>query len=257
MRIIFLGTGTSTGIPAIGCGCRVCTSEIPEDKRLRSSILIQTDGDKNIIVDTGPDFRMQCLRENIDHIEGVLYTHTHMDHIAGLDDLRRFNCIMKKTINVYGTGDVLSKLKTMFPYAFSNNFNSPAIPSLVPIEISYDQVFTVETIRITPLPIHHGDEQVTCFKFGNAAYVTDCSGMPEATINSLRGIHTLILGALRKKPHKKHFSFEQAQETVRLIQPEVAYITHIGHDCLHREAGTVVSGAVSFAYDGLQIEIPG
>jgi len=256
MKIVFLGTGTSTGIPAIGCTCRTCTSEAPEDKRLRSSILIQTKEGKSIVIDTGPDFRMQCLREDISHIEGVIYSHTHMDHIAGLDDLRRFNCLMERTITIYGTGEVLSRLKEIFPYAFSDSYHSPAIPSLVAGEICHYRTFTVEGLRILPLPIDHGGETVTCFRFGNAAYVTDCSSIPGKTLEQLKGIQVLILGALREKPHEKHFSFSQAVEMVRVLRPEVTYLTHLGHDCLHREWDPAVHGTVMLSYDGLKITLP-
>jgi phosphoribosyl 1,2-cyclic phosphate phosphodiesterase len=255
MNIRFLGTGTSTGVPAIGCSCRTCASKDPKDRRTRSSLLVSADDGTNIVIDTGPDFREQCLRYSITHIDAVLYTHAHMDHIAGLDDLRRFNSLTQSPLRVYAVPEVLQKIEQVFDYAFSDTYTSANVPCLVPVEIPFFEQHTINTISFTPLPIHHGDEESTCLLFERWAYCTDVSGIEPRTEKSLSGIPLLILGALRIQPHPKHFSFSQAAETVKRLHPGMTYLTHLGHDVPHAEQDSVIPYPdIRFASDGLELD---
>lgn len=256
MNITFLGTGTSTGVPAIGCSCPVCTSSDPKDRRLRSSLLISDENGSAVIIDTGPDLREQCLRYKVTHLDGVLYTHAHMDHIAGLDDLRRFNILSGKGLCVYASAPVIGQLKHLYRYAFPERYTSADIPCLIPAEITHGIPFTVGDISITPLPAEHGKGKTTCFLFENWAYCTDISGIPPETASYLSNLSLLIIGALRKKPHPKHFSFKQAAETIEQLQPRQALLTHLGHDVLHRNQHDVIPlQHAEFAYDGMSVEI--
>ncbi|MFC1479799.1 MBL fold metallo-hydrolase [Planctomycetota bacterium] len=255
MKITFLGTGTSTGVPAIGCGCKTCTSEDPKDRRMRSSILISTDDGMNIIIDTGPDFREQCLKHGITRVDAVLYTHAHMDHIAGLDDLRRFNSLTESPLPVYAVPHVMKSLKQVFGYAFSDTYTSANVPCLVPVEIPFLEPCQIKSFSFTPLPIDHGEEESTCFLFPDWAYCTDASGISADTERYLSGIPLFILGALRSRPHPKHFSFDQAARTVELLKPDKAFLTHIGHNVPHTEQKTIIPHEnIEFAYDGLVVK---
>jgi phosphoribosyl 1,2-cyclic phosphate phosphodiesterase len=256
MKITFLGTGTSTGVPAIGCSCSVCTSSDPKDRRLRSSILVSDETGTAVIIDTGPDLREQCLKHNVNHLDGVLYTHAHMDHIAGLDDLRRFNVLSGKGLCVYASSPVIAQLKHLFSYAFPDRYTSADIPCLIPVEITHRIPFTIGDISITPLPAEHGRGRTTCFISENWAYCTDISGISPEISSQLSDLPLLILGVLRKKPHPKHFSFKQAVKIIEHLQPRKALLTHLGHDVLHRNQKDVVPlEYAEFAYDGMTVEI--
>lgn len=252
MKVVFLGTGTSQGVPIIGCGCEVCTSLDYRDKRLRSSILIEV-ASQHLIVDTGPDFRQQMLRENVSRLDAVLYTHAHRDHTAGLDDIRAFNFMQKMAIPVYATSEVLQQLQSDFAYIFEKQ-HYIGLPQLQLNEIG-NSPFAVGDVTVTPLPVMHLRLPVTGFRIGNFSYITDANHIPDTTFELLRGTSTLVLNALQIGEHLSHFNLEQALEMVAIIKPERAYFTHISHKLgLHSKIEKILPPNVRLAYDGLTID---
>ncbi|MFH1708812.1 MAG: MBL fold metallo-hydrolase [Planctomycetota bacterium] len=254
MKLIFLGTGTSTGVPAIGCKCPVCSSSDPRDRRTRTALMVTGDDGKNIVIDTGPDFRTQCLATGLTRVDAVLYTHDHIDHIAGLDDMRRFNALMGVPIPIHATVSVLARIQTTFPWAFGTAFTHGEIPNLTQVEIKPGTPFTIGTTRIQPLSVDHGRDKVTAFRFGNCAYVTDCSAIGPETMAALAGLDLLVLGALREKPHPKHFTFAEAAAVISILKPDRAFFVHLGHDCRHADQARFVTPPALFAHDGLVLE---
>lgn len=253
MKVTFLGTGTSQGVPVIGCACEVCMSLDYRDKRLRSSIHVQIQN-QSIIVDTGPDFRQQMLREHITHVDAVLFTHAHRDHTAGLDDVRAYNFMQQMDMPIYGTSPVLEQLKVEFAYAFAKEYY-PGIPRLALNEIN-DEMFSVNEVDVTPLPVMHARLPVLGFRFGNFSYITDANFIPESTLQKLKGTNILVLNALQKTEHVSHFNLEQALKLVEMIKPAKTYLTHISHKLgLHNEVSDELPENVYLAYDGLQIAV--
>lgn len=252
MTITFLGTGTSQGVPVIACECEVCRSLDFRDKRLRSSIHLEIDG-QSFVVDTGPDFRMQMLRENIMHIDAVIFTHAHRDHTAGLDDVRAFNFKQQMDMPVYGTEATLQQLQGDFSYAFQPNAY-PGIPRLQLNEIN-EQPFSVNGVSILPLPVMHLKMPVLGFRFGNFSYITDANFISDETLQRLHGTEILVLNALQRDWHISHFNLDEALNIVELIKPRKTYFTHISHRMgLHREVSPELPEYVWLAYDGLRIE---
>ncbi len=256
MQITFLGTGTSFGIPMIGCSCRVCQSESPFNKRLRSSLLVQTKK-TCILIDTTPDFRSQALKAGITSLDGVLYTHFHFDHIAGLDDLRALHSYPQNhqySINIYADASTGMNLSSRFPYCFAGNSNCNNIPRVILREMKHYTPFTIRGIEILPLPVYHGQEIITGFRINrNLAYFSDISLMPDRTRQYLKELDTLILTALRLRPHKKHFSVQEAIEEARKINPGRTFFTHISHMVDHDETSSSLPAKMYLAYDGLNI----
>lgn len=253
MKVTFLGTGTSQGVPVIGCTCDVCTSLDYRDKRLRTSILIEHKN-QTIVVDTGPDFRQQMLRENVKRVDAILFTHAHRDHTAGLDDVRAYNFIQQMDMPIYGTRPVLDQLRIEYAYAFAAEYY-PGIPRLDLQEID-DSPFSVNEAKIVPLPVLHLKLPVLGFRIGNFSYITDANFIPEETIERLKGTKILVLNALQREKHISHFNLTEAVEVVRRIKPAKTYFTHISHKLgLHTEVSDELSSDVSLAYDGLQIAI--
>lgn len=254
IRITFLGTGTSIGVPIISCDCAVCSSLNTKDKRLRTSIMISY-RDKNIVVDCGPDFRMQMLNAQVKDLEAILLTHEHRDHIAGLDDVRAFNYIQKKTIHLYLSEQVLKNVKIEFPYIF-NPGSYQGGPKL-DLHNLIDEEFQVAGLTIIPLPVMHSELPVFGFRIGDFSYITDANFIPEKTIEKLNGTKVLVLNALRKRKHPSHFCLSEALEMIEKIKPEKAYLTHLGHYIgLHDEVNSSLPANVELAYDGMQIELP-
>lgn len=252
MKVVFLGTGTSQGVPIIGCGCEVCRSLDYRDKRLRSSAYIEVD-DKHLIIDTGPDFRQQMLRESIDHLDGILYTHAHRDHTAGLDDIRAFNFMQEMDMPTYGTIDVLRQLQTDFAYIFEKQPYF-GLPRLELHEIG-SMPFSVSGVRVLPLPVMHMRLPVTGFRIGNFSYITDANHIPDTTVDLLKGTSVLVLNALQIAEHLSHFNLEQALQMVAIIKPERAFFTHISHKLgLHSKIEKLLPPNVQLAYDGLEIQ---
>jgi phosphoribosyl 1,2-cyclic phosphate phosphodiesterase len=253
MKITFLGTGTSQGVPIIACTCPVCQSEDPRDQRLRSSVLVETGG-KVILIDTGPDFRQQMLRSKIDKLDAVLFTHEHRDHIAGLDDIRAYNFIQKKSMDIYGEERVLRALHHTFPYIFAER-KYPGIPRINFHTIDPDP-FRVEGIDIIPFRALHYRLPVLGFRIGGFAYLTDANYISDEEIEKIRGVKIFTICALRIKEHISHFNLEQALEIIEKVRPEKAYLTHLSHLMgPFDDVESKLPDHVSLAYDTLCVEL--
>lgn len=253
MKITFLGSGTSQGVPVIGCTCKVCQSLDYRDKRLRSSIHVAVEG-QSFIIDTGPDFRQQMLRSYIQHIDAVIFTHAHRDHTAGLDDVRAYNFLQKMDMPVYGRQAVLDQLRIEYAYAFSKD-SYPGIPRLALNRID-DKPFVINDVQITPLPVMHMKLPVLGFRIGDLSYITDANYIPDETFEKLKGTRILVLNALQVEPHVSHFNLKEALAVARKIQADETYFTHISHKLgLHAAIEKELPPSVSLGYDGLEISM--
>ena len=255
IKVTFLGTGTSQGVPLIACGCEVCTSSHPKDKRLRSSILIETAATR-LVIDSGPDFRQQMLRERIKRLDAVVFTHEHKDHVAGLDDIRAFNFRQKQDIPVFAESRVLRQLQQEFAYIFAEQ-KYPGVPqvSLHPIE-SDTEPFDVLGVAVQPIRALHYRLPVLGFRIGGFVYMTDANYLAPEALDLLRGADTIVLNALRREPHISHFTLGQAVEILEELRPRRAYLTHISHQLgRHREVEAELPPWIRLAYDGLKIEV--
>jgi phosphoribosyl 1,2-cyclic phosphate phosphodiesterase len=253
-RVTFLGTGTSHGVPMIGCTCATCRSTDPRDRRLRPSIHLDVPGRASILVDTSTDLRQQALASGITKVDAVLYTHAHADHILGLDELRRFNMIQKTTIPCYADAPTWDALKRTFFYVFDGMARQGGgVPQLEPREI--DGPFDVAGIHVQPVPLLHGRLPILGFRFGTFAYLTDCSAIPDASWPLIEHIDTLVIDALRDKPHATHFSVSEALEAAARIAPRRTYFTHMAHDLPHAATCARLPRGVELAYDGLTLDI--
>ena len=253
MQITFLGTGTSQGVPVIACGCEVCQSLDFRDKRLRVSIHIEVDG-KNLVVDTGPDFRQQMLRERVKNVDAILFTHEHKDHTAGLDDVRAFNFFQKRDMPIYGRKHVLEQIKQEFHYAFTE-IKYPGTPQLTLNEIQ-NHPFQVDGIDVLPIEVMHYKLPVFGFRIKDFTYITDVNFISEEEIEKIKGSKVVVIGALRKQEHLSHFTLSEAVKVLEKIAPEQAYITHISHQMgLHREVNEELPANINLAYDGLVINL--
>jgi len=253
LKINFLGSGTSQGVPVIGCSCAVCRSLDYRDKRLRSSIHIEIAG-QSFVIDTGPDFRQQMLREHVKRVDAVIFTHAHRDHTAGLDDVRAYNYLQDMDMPVYGAQPVLNQLKVEYAYAFEKNAY-PGIPRLIlnPID---EKPFTINDVSIIPLPVLHLNMPVLGFRFGNFSYITDAKHIPEETFERLTGTEVLVLNALQKDSHISHFNLKEAISAADRIQAGKTYFTHISHKLgLHSTIEKDLPSNISLAFDGLQISV--
>ena len=254
MRFTFLGTGTSQGVPVIGCHCAICTSDDPKDHRLRTSAMVSI-GDKNIVIDTGPDFRQQMLRAGADNVEAILFTHEHNDHIAGLDDVRPINFRYKKHISLYATPSVQAALRERFAYAFDEN-PYPGAPRLEFVNISKDEIIQIAGINIQPLEVSHGmGNTVLGFRFNDLVYITDCKSIDYIEFEKIIGAKILILNTLHHTEHHSHLNLAQALDIVKEIKPEKAYFVHISHNMGKiKEVNMTLPVGVELAYDGLSFE---
>lgn len=251
MKITFLGTGTSQGVPVIGCTCEVCRSLDFRDKRFRSAVHIEVDG-LSLVIDTGPDFRQQMLRENIKQLDAVLFTHAHRDHTAGLDDVRAYNFLQNMDMPAYGSQAVLHQLRSDYSYIFVKE-SYPGLPRLKLFEIS-ETPFSINATHITPLPVKHLHLPVFGFRINNFSYITDANYISDETVERLKGTEILVLNALQKEKHVSHFNLEEALQEVARIKPAKAYFTHISHKLgIHAEVEKKLPANVALAYDGLQI----
>ncbi len=258
MKVTFLGTGTSQGIPVIGCKCEVCQSSDSRDKRLRTSVMIEAK-DKIIVIDSGPDFRQQMLREQVHHdldtfcVDAVLFTHEHKDHIAGLDDVRPFNFRFRKDMQVYATEQVQEALKREYQYVFTPPFY-PGAPLIQLNTIPSNEKFTIEGIEIEPINIMHGELPILGFRLGDFTYLTDVKTISQKEKEKIYGTKTLVLSALRKKEHHSHLTLEQALALVEEFQPEQTYFIHMSHLLgKHEDINDELPKNVQLAYDGLKI----
>ena len=253
MKITFLGTGTSQGVPVIACDCNVCTSKNKKDIRLRSSILIEDKG-KSIVVDTGPDFRQQMLRENVQQLDAVVFTHEHKDHIAGLDDVRAFNFKQKADMEVYATVETQTALKREFHYAFAEN-PYPGVPKLNLNTID-NSSFKIGDVKLLPINVWHHKMPVKAYRIGNFTYITDANRVEEEELEKIRGSEIIVINALRKSDHISHFNLSGALELLDKLKPKKAYLTHISHLLgEHDKVSKELPGYVEIAYDGKEIII--
>lgn len=251
MKVTFLGTGTSQGVPVIGCTCEICQSLDYRDKRLRSSIHIEVDG-QSIVVDTGPDFRQQMLTARIQRLDFVLFTHSHKDHTAGLDDVRAFNFKQNMDMPLYGTPSVLKQLKTEYYYAFQEK-KYPGTPQLQLNEIDHAP-FEVNGLKITPLPVTHLHLPVLGFRIKDFSYITDANYLPDETFERLKGTKVLVLNALQKESHISHFNLEEAIAIAKQVGAERTYFTHLSHKMgLHSEVSKHLPPSIELGIDGLVI----
>ena len=258
MELTFLGTGTSTGVPQLRCGCEVCRSTDPRDRRLRTSALVETGG-KRILIDCGPDFREQMLRHGVrsvdDRLDALLLTHQHYDHVGGIDGLRPYCYGIEPGFPIYCQGDVVRDLRARLPYCFSEH-PYPGVPRIDLHEIKAGIPFQAAGVEVLPVGVNHYLLDILGFRIGALGYVTDAKKIPDATVEALKGVDTLVINALRHTEHLSHLSLEEALEMVRRIGPRVAYLTHISHQLgLHAEVEPALPEGVRLAYDGLKIKI--
>ncbi len=254
MKITVLGSGTSTGVPVIGCRCEVCTSSDPRDQRLRPSILVSYAG-HNVLIDTTPDFRTQALRAGIERLDAVLFTHAHADHIMGLDDVRPFNFRQRGTIPIYAAADTLEAIHRCFKYIFDGTEKPSSVPKLESHVLNGAPV-NLFGIPFLPVPVLHGQETIYGFRFGRGAYLTDHSEVPEESCERLRDLDVLFLDALRLKPHPTHSTVDRSTQTASRLAPQRTFFTHICHDLPHSRTEERLPANIRLAYDGLEILIP-
>ena len=252
LKITVLGSGTSSGVPTIGCTCEVCHSTDPRDKRLRPSILLQH-GNVNIVIDSTPDFRTQVLRAGIDHLDALVYTHAHADHIFGLDDVRPFNFRQKAHIPIYAHESTFKVIRRVFDYVFDERERHTTVPKL-DVHIVGEEAFDVCGVRFEPIPVLHGESLIHGYRIGDVAYLTDHSTIPEASLARLRGLDVLFLDALRHKPHPTHSTVEQSVAIARLLAPKRTFFTHMCHDLGHAATQASLPDGIFLAYDGMVIE---
>ncbi|MFN4234633.1 MAG: MBL fold metallo-hydrolase [Bacteroidia bacterium] len=254
MQITFTGTGTSQGIPVIACNCNVCQSNDWRDKRLRTSIHIQTDN-ASIVIDTGPDFRQQMLRANIKRLDAVVFTHEHKDHTAGLDDVRAFNFVQQKAMKVYATQQVQEALKREFAYAFAET-KYPGVPEIILEDINPEKPFTINGVTLIPILVYHYKLPVLGFRIEDFTYITDANFIPEEAKQKIKGSKIIVINALRKQTHISHFTLDEAIALMQELKPEKAYLTHISHQMgLHEEVSKELPNFIQLAYDGLKLMI--
>lgn len=248
----FLGTGTSTGVPIAGCRCEVCRSPFPEDKRLRSSVAIRH-GNRTLIIDTGPEFRLQCLRAGVMHVSGVLYTHDHADHMAGLDDVRAFSVFKGKTLPLWGSAATLFSIRRRFDYIWNAVQVGGGLPDIALEEASGP--FSAAGLEIIPLPIRHGKLDIFGYRIGDLAYMTDVSAVPESTFPLLENLGTMVISCVRHKFHRTHLSVHGAVRLHERVRPKRTLLTHLTHHFFHRDLLSFLPLDMAPAYDGMRVEI--
>jgi len=259
MTVTLLGTGTSVGVPVLGCDCRVCTSDDPRDRRTRCACLVEADG-VNVLIDAGPDFRQQAMREGIDAVDALLITHHHFDHVAGLDDLRPFFFRNRRPMPCYARDNTAEVLRTTFYYIFGENrYSGAALLQLHTANGTFEvqSRYTAEAPSVTvhPIKLEHGDLPALGYRIGNFAYLTDTSHIPEESFAKLDGVEVLVLDALRHEPHYKHFTIAQAVEAAQRIGAKQTYFTHMTHSVLHAEEDERLPKGINLGYDGLTITL--
>ncbi len=253
IKLTFLGTGTSQGVPLIGCQCPVCTSTDTRDRRLRTSALLTING-RNFLIDAGPDFRQQMLTNKIDRLRAILLTHEHADHIFGLDDTRAFNWLQKRAMDIYAEQRVHEAIRRIFHYVFAS-WKYPGIPQMELHDVT-NQLFRIDEVEFLPIRCYHHKLPVLGFRTGKFTYLTDTNSIPATEIEKIRGSEVLVVNALRHEKHISHFSLEEALQLVREIKPKRTYLTHISHSLgLYQQVQENLPDGVFLAYDGLSVVI--
>lgn len=252
MKLVILGSGTSTGVPMVGCRCPVCTSSDPRDNRTRTSLLVESNG-RNIVVDTSADLRHQALRQGLARIDAVLFTHPHSDHVNGIDDLRGFHFIHRTRVPCFGERSTMSTITRRFSYIFKGT-EVEGYAALAEAH-TISGPFELFGCTVTPVPLLHGPHESTGYRFNDAAYLTDCSAIPLSSLPLLQGLRLLIIDALRYSPHENHFNIPQALETARQLRPELTVLTHLTHEVSHRDSERLPPGVI-LACDGLTFDFP-
>lgn len=252
MKIRILGSGTSSGIPVIGCRCPVCTSKNPKNRRTRASVLIQT-AETCLLIDTATEFRLQALEAGIKGIDSIFFTHAHADHVHGLDDLRPLS--IHKPIEVFAAPETRKEIETRFSYIFSRSGQGGGVPQIHMNTLGRESLDFAD-VRVQPIPIFHGSLPILGYRIGPCAYLTDCSSIPDASYPLLEGLDVLIIDALRYQPHPTHFSINQALKIIQRIAPRQAFLTHLCHDVEHQILSRQLPEGIEPAYDGLEIELP-
>ncbi len=253
LTLTVLGSGTSVGVPTIGCSCAVCTSRDPRDQRLRPSVYLRY-RQRGVLIDTSPDFRQQVLRFGVDHLDAILFTHAHADHILGLDDVRPFNFHKAAPIPIYATQETLTAIRRAFNYVFDGRATESSRPK-VEVNVLTGEPFTLFGLQIVPIRLHHGNGETYGYRFGNLAYLTDHNEIPPESMEKLRGLDVLFLDALRHTPHPTHSTVARSLQTVDELQPKRAFFTHICHDLPHERTESEFPPHVRLAFDGLQISV--
>jgi len=254
LKVTFLGTGTSQGVPVISCECKVCKSTDPRDNRLRTSVLFSWEN-LNIVVDAGPDFRQQMLRKEVKQLDAILITHEHNDHIIGLDDIRPFNFMNKAELLVFASAHVQKDLRKRFEYIFDKN-PYPGAPSIKFSSIINDQTIEIKGQKFIPIKVDHGGVEVFGFRVGDFAYITDAKSIDSKEVEKLKGVKKLVVNALHKMPHHSHFNLEEALQFIKKVGPEEAYITHISHSMgSHQKTSLELPKNIHLAYDGLCLKL--
>ncbi|MCK9481170.1 MAG: MBL fold metallo-hydrolase [Bacteroidia bacterium] len=254
MKVTFLGTGTSQGVPVIACPCEICQSSNPKDKRLRTSIKIEINN-KVLVIDSGPDFRQQMLRSNTKQLDALIFTHEHKDHIAGMDDIRAFNYFSKKAINIYATTNVQDALKREFHYVFSDE-KYPGIPEVKLHTINTEHPFLIEDIQVSPIKVLHYYLPVLGFRIQDFVYITDANHIEPKELDKIRGAKVLVLNALRRQKHISHFTLDEAIAIVQEVKAERTFLTHISHQLgLHNEVEKELPQGIHLGFDGLELTI--
>lgn len=254
LKITVLGSGTSSGVPTIGCSCEVCRSTDPRDTRLRPSILIRH-LDHNIIIDTTPDFRAQVLRARTERLDAIVYTHAHADHILGLDDVRPFNYHQGTRIPIYVSRRAFDTIERVFQYVFDKQDRSTNVPKL-DVHLIDETPFDVLGLRFEPIPLTHGQDTIFGYRFGSVAYLTDHNEIPASSLDLLRGLDVLFLDALRHRPHPTHSTIERSIETAKMLQAKRTFFTHMCHDVGHAATEATLPPGIHLAWDGLEIDVP-
>ena len=255
MRVTFLGTGTSSGVPIVGCDCATCRSDDPRDQRWRPSIQIELADGTSVLVDAATDLRAQALRFGVDRVDAILFTHSHADHLLGLDEVRRYNHLQRATIPCYGDARTMADIRQMFAYVFEPAEQmGGGLPQLTTFTIG--GAFCLGRAMVVPVPLWHGRRPILGFRVANFAYLTDCNAIPDASWPLLEGVDVLVLDALRTRPHSTHFSLDQAVEAATRIGSSSTYFTHMCHDLPRVATCERLPSQMQLAYDGLRLDIP-
>ena len=255
MRLTFLGTGTSQGVPVIACGCAVCQSQDKRDRHLRTSALVETDEGKNILIDIGPDFREQMLRERVSHLDSILITHAHRDHVGGLDDIRSFNYVQHCKMEIFCNREARTAIERDYHYIFAYH-EFPGLPEANLHELSGNEPFEAAGVEVMPVKAMHKDLPILGYRIGKLGYITDANHIEPRELDKLRGVDVLVVNALRKAKHFSHFCLEEALEVIKEVAPSRAYITHVSHEMgLYAEVNGELPEGVQIACDGEKVTI--